>query len=862
MVFTLQLLHASDFEAGIPALDDSIRFSALVNFFRNPVTGTTGRFATSQTAVANTLLLSSGDNYLPGPFFNASSDPSLNGIGGLTTPDSSRGEFPIIGRADIGILNAIGFQAAAFGNHEFDLGTRQVRDLLRSGSGNPGTNFPYLSTNLDFNPDENLKPLLATNQTTAEANTLKGRIAKSTVITVGGEKVGIVGATTPTLKSLSSPGQVGVLPANPVDYAALAAEIQKTVDALKAAGINKIVLLAHMQQLNIERDELAPRLKDVDIIIAGGSHTPLLDSNDQARNDGGNAVVQGYPILKKDANNQDVLVLNSDANYRYLGRVVVEFNDQGILDTSKLNNVVNGAFAADEAGVDRVYGSDVNPREKANANVVAISDGLRKVISSKDGTITGTTEFFLNGTRSDVRSQETNLGNLTADANLDYVKPIDNSVVISFKNGGGIRDNIGQVTASGGAVNAGDVQKLPPQPNPLAPNKKAGDVSQLDIENSLRFNNGLSLITITATQLKEVLEHGVAGVRAGATPGAFPQVGGLRFSFDATKTAQVLGTDGTVTTAGERIQSLVIVNEKGKIVDTVIQNGKIVGDASRTFRTVTLNFLAGSTTTSGGDGYPFFRYVRENPALANRIDLTGETTVDLNGNSKIDTPVTFPAGKFTFSATGSEQDALAEYLDNIGTYEEDDTIIAEDTRIQNLAFRQDGVLSGGRQIEGGKQKDILSGTRDGDILLGFGGRDTLRGFAGDDEIDGGLEVDLLNGGVGDDFLKGNNGDDTLNGAAGADTLLSGVGNDQLNGGADKDLLVLETGKGVDVMRGYLDGTDKLGLSARLTFSKLSIEQDGNNALISFGKDDLALLRGVDADSLRRNDFAKFILPDA
>ncbi|MCU0525885.1 MAG: 5'-nucleotidase C-terminal domain-containing protein [Elainella sp. Prado103] len=851
MATSLQILHASDFEAGIPALDDAIRFSAIVNYFKNPATATTGAFAAPAAAVANTLVLSSGDNYLPGPFFNASSDPSLNNIGGLTSSSA-----PTIGRADIGILNAIGVQASALGNHEFDLGTRQVRDLLRSGSGNPGTAFPYLSSNLDFSTDENLSTEVASNPTTAEASSIPRKLAKSTVVTLAnGERIGVVGATTPTLRNISSPGQVGILPANPVDYGALAAEIQKTVDVLKATGINKIILLSHMQQLNIERDELAPRLRDVDVIIAGGSHTPLLDANDVARTDGGNAVTRGYPILRKDADNRDVLVLNTDANYRYVGRVVVEFNDQGFLDITKLNDIVNGAFAADEAGVDRVYGQDVNPREQANANVVAISDALRQVISSKDNTITGQTEFFLNGTRSDVRSQETNLGNLTADANLDYVRPIDSSVVISLKNGGGIRDNIGQVSGSGGATSGDDIQKLPPQPNPLAPNKKAGDVSQLDIENSLRFNNGLTLITVTASQLKELLEHGVAGVRPGATPGSFPQVGGMRFSFDPNRAAQVLAANGAVTTAGERIRSLAIVNEEGRIVEEVVKNGALVGDPTRTFRMVTLNFLAGTTPTAGGDGYPFFRFVQENPTLANRVDLTGEpANTDLNRNGIVDSPVTFPAGRFTFSATGSEQDALAEYLAEVGRFEGEDTPIAQDTRIQNLSARSDAVLAGGRFLSGTSGRDSLTGTGDSDELRGLGGNDTLRGKGGDDELVGGVGQDDLAGAQGDDLLMGGKGTDTLKGFQGDDTLMGGLGRDILQGGAGRDVFVLETGFGIDQIQDFRIQDDRLGLLNGLRFNQLTIEQVSLGARISFREDRLAIVRGVNADELTRNIF--------
>jgi 2',3'-cyclic-nucleotide 2'-phosphodiesterase (5'-nucleotidase family) len=814
MVFTLQLLHASDFEAGIPALADAVRFSAILNYFK---TASVGTFAVSPTILSNTLTLSSGDNYIPGPFFNASSDPALNNIGGLTSSSA-----PAIGRADIGILNALGVQASALGNHEFDLGPRQVRDLLRAGSGNPGTNFPYLSTNLNFATEPDLASELAANQTTAEASTIRNKLARSTVITLPGndgiagtaddQRIGIVGATTPTLRSISSPGGVGVRPANPTDFAALAAEIQSTVDILTAQGINKIVVLAHMQQLNIERDELAPRLRDVDILIAGGSHTPLLDSNDVPR--AGDISGGNYPIFRTSATGQPILVLNTDANYRYVGRLVVEFNDNGVINTNALNNVLNGAFATDEAGVDRVYGFDVNPRNVANANIVAITDALRTIISNKDNTITGKTEFFLNGTRADVRTEETNLGSVSADANLNYAQQIDPLTVISLKNGGGIRDNIGVVSGSGGATSAGDVQRLPPQPNPLAPNKQVGDVSQLDIENSLRFNNGLSLVTVSAAQLKVLLENGVSGVRPGATPGAFPQISGVIFSFDATRPAQVLDANGNVTTPGQRIRSLAITNSEGKVTDILVQDGVVVGDPNRAFRMVTLNFLA-----DGGDGYPF----RSFGNTLNRVDLVQSATAPRTGN-------------FTFAADGSEQDALAEYLRAVGTVSVEDTPASEDLRIQNLALRSDGVLSADRSLRGTQAADRLDGNDGADELFGLEQKDRLRGFTNDDLLSGGRNEDKLFGGDGDD------------------TLIGGLGSDLLVGNRGKDVFVLQTGRGRDTIRDFQPNRDQLGLSRGLEFEELTLQQVGGNVIISLADDELAFLRNVNVNRLTANVF--------
>ncbi len=699
--FSLQILHGSDFEAGVRDINNILGFSAIVNKFKT---------ATDIPAnvVANTLILSAGDNYIPGAFFNASSDTSLNGVGGLGSSSA-----PVLGRGDIGILNAIGIQASALGNHEFDLGLAQVASIIRTGSGNPGTAFPYLSSNLDFSPETGSgKPFAASDFSTnpvAEASTIKGKIAESTVITVAGvdgvmgtaddQRIGIVGATTPTLPTISSSGATIVTPGNPTDYDALAAEIQKTVDLLTAQGINKVVLLSHFQQFAIESQEVAPRLKDVDIVIGGGSNTRLLDDNDVLR--AGDTDQGDYPTLRVGTDGKPILVVNTDGNYKYVGRLVTEFDDNGVLLVDKLDSTINGAYATDAAGVNRVYGETVNARDKANANVVAIVDGISNVIASKDNLIIGKTSVFLNGTRGDVRTQETNFGNLTADANLALAKQIDPTVTISIKNGGGIRDNIGALSVPAGSTGADDVVTLPPQPNPLAPNKAEGDISQLDLENSLRFNNGLTLITLTAQQLLWVIEHSVAGTASGATPGQFPQVSGLSFSFDPTKQAIAFDTaTGAITQEGKRVQNLAVLNEDGSLLDVIVKDGVLVGDANRTFRTVTLNFLAGTAAQTpanalGGDRYPFPLFVKENAERANRVDLRGET-VDVNGNGVVDAAPVLDAGKFTFAPTGSEQDALAEYLAdrfNVLPFNEADTKAGQDTRIQNLSLRNDGVFA-------------------------------------------------------------------------------------------------------------------------------------------------------------------------
>lgn len=658
MVYTLQLLHAADQEGGVPALDDAPRFSAVLNALREQDADGDGN-----VDFANTLTLSSGDAIIPGVFFGASEDA----FGGE-------------GRGDILIQNELGFQAIAFGNHEFDRGTELLADLIGGAADDPatpdvdesfiGAQFPYLSSNLDFSTDENLADLVVADDQAPQAN----GIAATTVIDVNGELIGVVGATTPTLPVISSPDGVTVNPQpfdgnpTPEQLDALAAEIQTDVNELLTANpdINKVVLLSHMQQLSIER-ELATRLSNVDIIVGGGSNTRLVDENDRLRD--GDTAQGTYPEFLSDADGNPVAVVNTDGNYKYVGRLVIDFNDNGVIIPETYDSAVSGAYATDAQGV-----ADLGAEALVDPEIQAIVDQLEAVIVASESNVFGVSDVYLDGRRGSVRIQETNLGNLTADANLAIAREADPEVVISLKNGGGIRDDIGQVIVPPGGT--GDPEFLPNEEIPGV--KPEGGISETDIANTLRFNNGLSLLTVTAEELLALMEHavGASSLDDSNTQGRFPQIAGFSFSFDLTQPE------------GERVVSLAIEDEAGNDIDVVVQDGEIVGDPARTFRMVTLGFLAG-----GGDGYPF-----PTGEAANRVDLEADETAT-------------PTGDATFAADGTEQDALAEYLlDNFapdaGTpFSNADTPREEDTRIQNLAFRADTVIDG---LEPASSADFLS----------------------------------------------------------------------------------------------------------------------------------------------------------
>jgi 2',3'-cyclic-nucleotide 2'-phosphodiesterase/3'-nucleotidase/5'-nucleotidase len=654
--FQMQVLHASDMESGIDAPIDASNFAAVLD--------------TLEGTYANTVKLASGDCYIPGPFLSAGEDPSmqtpLRNTASSYYSGTTSGLRAAIGRTDIAMMNIMGFQGSAFGNHEFDLGTPEVNSIIgvdiRSNGADKrwiGAQFPYLSANLNFSNDINLS-YLTTNQRLSvdsfktspniTANSQKKGIAPSAIIEMNGEKVGIVGATTQVLAAISSPGATTVLSGGPDNMPALAAVLQPVIDSLRVMGINKIIVMSHLQQLSNEK-ALAPLLKGVDIIIAGGSHSLCADGNDRLR--AGIPVSDRYPILTVNNDNEPLAILNTTAEWKYVGRFVCDFDSLGVLLTNLLDSNINGAYAADTAMVTLLYGTYAAGFTVGSkgANVRTLTSAIGNEINNKDGNKFGKSNVFLEGRRNLVRTEETNFGNLSSDANLWYARQYDNQVKVSIKNGSGIRSAIGNVNAVG---NTTLLEKT--LANPSA-GKLSGDISQLDIENSLRFNNGLTIGRVNAAGLKRILEHGISATKPGATPGQFPQVGGVAFSYDSTKLV------------GSKIQSLVIIDSLGNILDTIIRNGVLHGDTSRMIKFVTLDFLYG-----GGDNYPFLA----NSNLRVNLDTAIKTT-----------------GIAAFTTTGKEQDAFAEFMANnynTNPYNVSDTTLKGDKRIQLLNARLEGIF--------------------------------------------------------------------------------------------------------------------------------------------------------------------------
>lgn len=149
-------------------------------------------------------------------------------------------------------------------------------------------------------------------------------------------------------------------------------------------------------------------------------------------------------------------------------------------------------------------------------------------------------------------------------------------------------------------------------------------------------------------------------------------------------------------------------------------------------------------------------------------------------------------------------------------------------------------------INGFNGNDQISGKESSDYIWGGFGDDAINGDNGDDELYGGPDNDILRGNIGHDRLFGGTGDDQLFGDTGNDLLRGGIGNDILTGGDRIDYFVLAPGEGTDTITDFVVNVDKLMLVNGLVAEALSISQSGENALIEFNGETLAILNNVNS----------------
>lgn len=471
--YELNILHINDLHSRIESINKFDSTCSAEEEGKNECFGGVARLKTAidekRAALSgkNLLLLNAGDNFQGSLFFT-----TYKGI------------------AEAEFLNLLKFDAMTIGNHEFDEGEDGLVGFLDK------VTFPVLSSNV----------------LPGYKSKLGDKIKPSLVLDVGGQKIGIVGAVANDTPELSSVGD-DILIGQDVDT------ITTAVQDLKKQGVNKIIALTHV---GYPRDLAAiAKIPDVDVVVGGHSHSLLSNTDEKAEGP--------YPTMVDNPGGYKVPVVQAGSYSKYLGDLVVTFDDNGVVTAAKGDPILmDSAVKPDPTVLTRI------------AELAKPIDELRKKVIGKS-------EAAIDGDRKVCRVQECSMGDLVADAMLDRVK--GQGVTIAIVNGGGLRASI-----------------------------DAGDVTMGEVITVLPFQNTLSTFQVKGAAITEALENGLSQIEEGG--GRFPQVAGLKFSFDKSKPV------------GSRLVS----------VETKEGDAFVPLDPNKTYSLVSNNFMR-----AGGDGYSVFK---------------------------------------------------------------------------------------------------------------------------------------------------------------------------------------------------------------------------------------------------------------
>jgi len=472
--FTLNILHINDFHSRFDPITSTdsncdaetdaagecfggiARLKAIIDTTRGAI----------ETDGGNSILLSAGDNFQGSLYYTTYKSKVVSDF-----------------------FNQMDFDVVATGNHEFDDGPEEFMKFIDAAE------FPIIGGNFDVTRDANLA----------------GKIKGSIVLEIGGEKIGIIGATTEDTPDISSPGP-------DVEFTDIVQYVRGASEALDAAGIDKIIVLSH---IGYETDmALAAALPLIDVIVGGHTHTLLSNVAEGAAGP--------YPTMVNNPEGVEVPVVTANQYGKYLGDIAVTWDDDGVVTKAE--------------GEPYLIDATVTGDEDFKTQLVALAGPIEETMSQVIGTATAA----IDGSREVCRAAECSMGNLVADALL--ARASDQGATIAITNGGGLRASI-----------------------------DAGDITMGEAVAVLPFSNTLATVEISGGDVIDALENGVSDVENGA--GRFPQVAGLKFSFDLSQAP------------GSRISEV-----------EVMQDGAWAPiDEEATYIVTTNNFMR-----SGGDGYEAF----------------------------------------------------------------------------------------------------------------------------------------------------------------------------------------------------------------------------------------------------------------
>ncbi|KXT76750.1 5'-nucleotidase [Streptococcus sp. DD10] len=383
---------------------------------------------------------------------------------GLPISNSSKGEA----RAEI--LNKMGYDAMAVGNHEFDFGldeAKKYKEIL---------NFPLLSSNTYVDGVRLF-----------EASTIVDKDQS-----VEGDEFVVIGVTTPETGTKTHPKNiVGVTFTEPI------AEVNKVIDEIesKALAENKnyknYIILAHLGV-----DSTTP------VEWRGSTLAEALSNNSR---------LTGKRVVVIDGHSHTVASTTYGKN--------VTYNQTG----SYLQNVGKVTLKSGELlGNPTLISADEAKKLTPNPEIETLVTSIKAKYDAENAVVVvANNPVELNGKRENVRVRETNLGNVVADALYEYGQAgFAHKTDLAVTNGGGLRETI----AKNQAITKGNIIAVLPFGNTISQIQVIGQNIKDMFEKSLG-----SILQVDQERKTVVDENGQPLLEPS---GGFLQVSGAKVYYD------------------------------------------------------------------------------------------------------------------------------------------------------------------------------------------------------------------------------------------------------------------------------------------------------------------------------------------
>ncbi|MBR2742126.1 MAG: bifunctional metallophosphatase/5'-nucleotidase [Clostridia bacterium] len=335
--------------------------------------------------------------------------------------DAIQGEYIGVatkGEAIINLMNALEYDAAIPGNHEFDYGMERFLELSEM------TEFPYISCNFTHNGELVFEPYI--------------------IKEAAGKKIAFVGVTTPLTLQTTHPRY---FQDESGDYVygfcgdetgeALYNAVQSAADAARAEGADYVIVLGH---LGMETDaspwtyaEVIANTSGIDALLDGHSHDT-------------------EKVVMKNKNGESVLRAACGTKLGFIGACVISPENNTI--DPQLYGWTNDISAPELLGIDNEIGDKVSAAKSELSeimNLVVAHSAVELTVNYPDITTPEGEPIRM------VRRAECNIGDLLADAYRDR-----SGADIAIAVGGSIRMSI-----HAGDVTTNDIINAVPFGNPI-----------------------------------------------------------------------------------------------------------------------------------------------------------------------------------------------------------------------------------------------------------------------------------------------------------------------------------------------------------------------------------------------------------